>query len=413
MITDGFLQHIERHLVERWLGPPALAQYDRGPVGKASLKPVAEALVRLSDDFTRARQTLTESAPGDYWNDTRRLAYLFHFLPRNYAKADWILAEMGRHARLSQELAAKSQFTILDIGCGPGTSTLATLNFLAALRPAAFRVQVVLVEASAVALREANHLLRQAADWLNAERREAITIQITPHTGDARLIGQYPPHAAADFIWLSNVLNEFSAVSGAASAWVVELAQKKLARDGSLCVIEPALHNTARAAMELRDALLSRDSTWGIFAPCTADGPCRMLAERPARDWCHVALVWKLSPLVEQLDRLTELRSRVQKFFYFVLRQDGKRAAEPRQGWSAWRVIGDLQREKGREKRLVCGPDRCALLTRFKRDRQSENAAFGAALRGDILWLSASPAPLAEGLRLLPGARVERQSPAE
>ncbi|OYT70833.1 MAG: hypothetical protein CFK52_09835 [Chloracidobacterium sp. CP2_5A] len=415
--SDDFLLQLERYLTARRLGSTALAQYDRGPVGKAFLAPIADALARLSNDFTRARQALTEAASGDYWRDARRLAYLFHFLPRNYVKAAWVLAETGRHARLAQELAAKSRFAILDIGCGPGTASLATLNFLAALRPTAFGVSVALVEASPTAAQEAAELLRQAVAWLNAERREAITIHIAPQVGDAAQAQSYLPSDGADFIWLSNVLNETLLESPAASVaapdWVTTLAREGLAPDGGLYVIEPALRETARAAMKLRDALLASDSTLQVFAPCTADGPCRLLAQRPARDWCHVSLTWQPPPLVAQLDSLTGLRSQAQKFFYFVLRRDGKRAAEPRQGWSAWRVIGDLQREKGREKRLACGPDRCALLTRFKRDRRPENAPFSKAERGDILWLSESPAPLADELRLSPGARVERQSPIE
>jgi SAM-dependent methyltransferase len=411
-MNNDLLQHVERYLVGRLLGPEALAQYDRGPVGKAFLRPTASALVRLSDDFTRERQNLAEAAPGDYWHDTRCLAYLFHFLPRNYVKAAWVLAELGGHPDVVKELTAKSRFTVLDVGCGPGTSALATLSFLASLQPAAFQVRIVLVEMSPAALQKATDLLRQAADWINAERHEAMTLHVTPHTGDAKRTGKYPPHAAADFIWLSNVLNECAPEEDPPAAWVRELVRKHLAPDGSLCVIEPALHASARAAMQLRDALLEDLSECGIFAPCTANGPCRMLAGRPERDWCHVALTWHPTPLVAQLDAMTGLSSRIQKFFYFVLRKDGKHATEARSGWTPWRVIGDLQREKGREKRLVCGPDRCTLLMRFKRDRHAGNEAFSAARRGDVLWLSSAPVPLADGLRLLPHTQVERQTVA-
>lgn len=89
-------------------------------MGKVFLRPVASALLRLSEDFTRQRQSLAEASPGDYWGDTRRLAYLFHFLPRNYVKAAWVLAELGSHAGVVEALAGKSRFTILDIGCGRG-----------------------------------------------------------------------------------------------------------------------------------------------------------------------------------------------------------------------------------------------------------------------------------------------------
>ncbi len=421
MFDDDFLRQLERHQVAHRLGSEALAQYDRGPVGRAFLAPIADALVRLSNDFTRKRQALPKASSGDYWHDARRAAYLFHFLPRNYVKVAWVLAEVGRQAQLAAELAAKSQFTVLDIGCGPGTATLATLRFLVALRPTAFRVNAVLVEASPTAAQEATDLLRQAVGWLNAERREAVTVQLRVHTGEATQVKAYLPRGGADFVWLANVLNEISGESTGESAseeemmplpaWIRTLAQEGLTPDGGLYIIEPALHQTARAAMVLRDRLLESVPRLDVFAPCTAGGPCRMRAERPPRDWCHVSLTWKPTPLVAQLDALTGLRSQVQKFFYVVFRQDGKRAVEPRPTGSAWRVIGDLQREKGRDKRLVCGDDRCTLLTRFKRDRRPENAAFGDALRGDILWLSELPVPLADGLRLPPGAHVERQSP--
>src|SRR5690606_11138279 len=64
---------------------------------------------------------------------------------------------------------------------------------------------------------------------------------------------------------------------------LVRIAATKLAPGGVLLLLEPALRETTRALMRLRDEIAKRDEL-AVLGPCPHRGPCPMLARE--RDWC-------------------------------------------------------------------------------------------------------------------------------
>src|SRR5439155_23962568 len=66
---------------------------------------------------------------------------------------------------------------------------------------------------------------------------------------------------------------------------------------GTVAVVEPALRETGRALLALRDVLLREG--WFALAPCFTQGPCPALVS--AKDWCTAEVRWDPPPFFRQL----------------------------------------------------------------------------------------------------------------
>src|SRR5207253_233755 len=74
---------------------------------------------------------------------------------------------------------------------------------------------------------------------------------------------------------------------------------------GTVAIVEPALRETGRALLSLRDALLREG--WFAVAPCFTQAPCPALAS--PKDWCTAEVRWTPPPYFVQLADATGLRA--------------------------------------------------------------------------------------------------------
>jgi hypothetical protein len=203
-----------------------------------------------------------------------------------------------------------------------------------------------------------------------------------------------PPGVVGHFelITAVHVLNELALATADRAALVASWCAQLLTPDGTCLLVEPALRETSRALLEVRDVLVAQ----GLFvvAPCLWQGPCPALA-RP-RDWCHDA-----APSV------AAGRSRVD-FSYLAVRPGGG----PSRDSSLYRVVSDPLPEKGRLRLYGCGPAGRTPLVRLSRDRTPVNAAFEQAVRGEVIAVQGA-SPGGDGLRIGKdtAVRVDRQPP--
>ena len=162
-----------------------------------------------------------------------------------------------------------------------------------------------------------------------------------------------------------------------------------LAPNGLLILIEPALRDTSRELLAVRDQVLT--AGLHVVAPCFWTGPCPALALE--RDWCHDAAPVPSKPRVD--------------FSYLVLR------AEPvPPSPTLNRVVSDPMPEKGRLRLFVCGPQGRHPLIRLTRYRGPKNAALDRATRGAALSIRETEAA-ADGLRVTPTSTVTTPAPPE
>jgi len=194
-----------------------------------------------------------------------------------------------------------------------------------------------------------------------------------------------------DLIVAAHLLNELAPRLSVAeraervAGWCDEL----LAPEGACVLVEPALRETSRALLEIRDRLVAR----GLFvaAPCFWQGDCPALARE--RDWCHDAA----PPAAAG-------RSRVD-FSYLVLRTAGAAATDP----TLFRIVSDRLEEKGRLRLYGCGPAGRHALVRLTRERSEANAAFDTLERGAVATLEGAR-PAGDGLRVTNKTDVLRRS---
>jgi SAM-dependent methyltransferase len=335
------------------------------------LREVAAAVQRLSLGLTRDRKLIGAR----YLDDDRLLgAYLLFYWPVSYLQARGVLSELPRRPR-----------SVLDLGSGPGPVAFAALDAGAA--------EVVAADRSARALAAARRLATEAGEpiatreW-DPQRRGGLS----GLAGSRKL----------DLVTMGHVVNELFPGEGAATrrAALLEEALDLLAPGGSLVVIEPALRETSRGLLEVRDLLVARGVA--VRAPCLFRGACPALV-RPA-DWCHAERPVDPPPLVDEIGRRAGLRKEAVKMSYLVLAPRGE-------GWSApppgltFRIVSEPLPSKGRLRYMGCGPEGRKGLALQEKDVTPRNRAFEGLLRGDVVEVTGVE-PRGDGLRLSPESDV-------
>ena len=156
-------------------------------------------------------------------------------------------------------------------------------------------------------------------------------------------------------------------------AWAEEL----LAPGGTVILVEPALRETSRELLAVRDQLLAL-SDLAIVAPCFWTGACPALVRD--RDWCH--------------DAVTASDRRID-YSYLVLRDRWK----PIPGQLRYRVVSDPMPEKGRLKLFACGSTGRDPYIRLDRNESPANAAFAQLQRGDVARIT-NAVEASDGMRV-------------
>jgi hypothetical protein len=164
-------------------------------------------------------------------------------------------------------------------------------------------------------------------------------------------------------------LREAPAARAAARAErVLAWCRAFLGEGGTAILVEPALRETSRGLLVVRDRLI--DAGLRVVAPCFWAGPCPALARE--RDWCHDAAAPR-APGAARVD-----------FSYLALRASAPLATDE----TLYRIVSDPLPEKGRLRIYGCGPAGRHPLVRLDRHASPSNAAFDELERGDVARVS-------------------------
>jgi ribosomal protein RSM22 (predicted rRNA methylase) len=307
-------------------------------------------------------------------------AYLLFFWPVSYAQARQVLGELPRFSGAA-----------LDLASGPGPLAFAALD--------AGAREVTIVDRSAAALAAASGLAADAGEALSVRRGDVATAR--PAQIDVR--GPF------DLISIGHGLNEMYEGQLDASERRAEMLDSwmGLLKDGgSLLIIEPALRETSRNLLRVRDLLVQRGRV--VRAPCLYRGNCPALVKES--DWCHAERNWRRPPLVEAIAAAAGLRKESLKMSYLLM-------ASPQAGWNepppgrAFRIVSEPLRGKGRLRYMGCGPEGRIGLALQEKHRTEENKAFFALQRGDVVVLTHAE-PRGDGLALNERSEVRVVAPA-
>jgi ribosomal protein RSM22 (predicted rRNA methylase) len=251
-----------------------------------------------------------------------RREYESEIAPRTVAALEWIFAAT----------TLPSPRRVLDLGAGTGAAS----QTIRTRWPSAEIVAVDKVPGPGI--------LR--ADVTRALRPPAVT-------------GRF------DLIVAAHLLNELSLDVDARARLVLGWCREVLEEHGTCVLVEPALRETSRGLLAVRDRLIAG----GLFvlAPCLWQGPCPALARE--RDFCHMSA-----------GVIAQGRSRVD-FSYLALRTQGTPNADN----SVFRMVSDPMADKGRLRFHACGPAGRLLVTRLDRDRSPGNQLLDQIERGAVV----------------------------
>jgi len=335
------------------------------------LRSLAADVARLSTLLTSEREDL----PAVYLKDERlRNAYRAYFLPSNLSKIHKPLQELSLHPR---ELFSKAKLRLLDIGAGPGTASLGALTFFSQQERKNPHLEFIAVDQVAGNLKIAEALF---SSFGTTHGREASLKTVR---SDIEGLGNLL-HGHFDVIILSNVMNELFARddgrTGKRVSILNAILRRALADDGSCIIIEPALRETTREMLEVRDGLLEQG--FNVYSPCLFSGKCPALAN--PKDWCHEDIPWDPPALVKEIDKLTGLRKDSLKFSYLVLRKDSLSLKDVLRE-NSFRVVSEPLVSKGKREFYVCGEAGRRLVTRLDKDATPGNEPFGSLQRGNLV----------------------------
>lgn len=368
------MSDLASHLPALLMRARALLRLPGGPPGelaKAEVPKAAAAVLALHEGLVGGRAL---ARAGTYDEAFHLGAYLLWWWPQTYEKTRAALSlsalpplrSTARSGAGADELRARSVRPgprILDLGAGPGPAAIAALDALGG--------EALAVDKSSAALAEARALGRVRTQELDLSREPA------------------PP--GFDLTLAANVLSELPAARRRA---LIEPLQ------GVVVLIEPALRETGRALLELRDGLLA-GGAWKALAPCLTQRPCPALAA--PKDWCTAEQRWSPPRHVVQLADATGLRAdELLSFAPLVL---ARSAPVPQPG--VFRVVGVPQPEKGKRRFFVCNDQGRLPLSRLDRQASPANEAFGLLERGDLVRLGALE-QRGDGLRVGLETKVEK-----
>jgi ribosomal protein RSM22 (predicted rRNA methylase) len=368
--------------LERWI-PRLIAVWRQarrkgdGPETRLTpqeVKEVGAGVKQLSLGLTRERQL----AGAKYMDDPRLLgAYLLFYWPVSYAQARQALGELPQRPR-----------QVLDLGSGPGPLAFAALDAGAKEVTAADRSKPALALARALA----------------TEAGEALATREWDPTRKASL-----PEGAYDLITMGHVLNELYGTGDGATAPRAALLEQVLAqvkKGGSLLVLEPALRETSRALLKVRDVLVGKG--YAVRAPCLFRGNCPALVKES--DWCHAERPWPMPRVVEELARAAGLHKESLKMSYLMLAPAGEPWPEPTPG-RLFRIVSESLEGKGRQRYIGCGPEGRLGLALQEKHRTEKNERFFKLQRGDVLSVTETE-PKGDGLALDDRSEVRVVAPA-
>ena len=189
-------------------------------------------------------------------------------------------------------------------------------------------------------------------------------------------------------------------------AELLEEAAGLLAPGGSLLVVEPALRDTSRALLRVRDLVVARG--FAVRAPCLFRGACPALLRET--DWCHAERAIEAPPLVAQIAKAAGLRKEAVKMSYLILAAKGEAWAEPPPG-RTFRIVSEPLPSKGRLRYMGCGPEGRLGLSLQEKHVAEGNRRFESLLRGDVVEIVGAE-PRGDGLALGEGSTVRVVSEA-
>jgi ribosomal protein RSM22 (predicted rRNA methylase) len=208
------------------------------------------------------------------------------------------------------------------------------------------------------------------------------------------------------FHWLANkdaLVKEIDRNSlGVFSYSLTEVAETLplLEKFNYLMILEPSIQSDGRKLMELRQELIQRG--YEIAAPCVHQDACPLLTHSK-KDWCHDRIHFKKPDWFQKIEYQLPIKNETLTFSYLIAFKKNERSRilkkseipAPDTDKKLARITGDLLKEKGKSKQLVCFNSERLFLTWLH--KQIEPQEIG---RGNLVYIPNNAKTLSNEIRI-------------
>jgi len=244
----GLPARMER-LIESYIESTCGKDWDSGKTAEL----IRENIVKQKEEYWRGRSRYPK---------IRIISYLLYHFPVYFCQFQYLLLELLRAGMLTNKMS------VLDLGAGPGTITLSTLDFLGKLLDVYSRKKLD------VKLNIRIASIERASENIGCYKELTSLYLSGLAPGGAAVTITEPVHAPVetaavpldfDLIVFSNVLAEMSAAPPARAVAVERIASGS--KNPTLAIIEPADLENSNALRITQHALVRRGFT--VYSPCT------------------------------------------------------------------------------------------------------------------------------------------------
>ena len=270
----------------------------------------ARDVVNLSMIYNHQRKEIDNRM---FAKASSRAAYLIHYLPLNYAKT-YSLLEMFADETLAL-LEASPTIRILDLGCGPGSSSLAFVQWM---KDNEYRSSTIKNKKIIITGMDQNKNFLKDFSILFGENDKKYHLTTTTHNLFFSSKGK-PKIQPFNIMFLSNFINELN-YDPSNTRFMKDLNRIfKYNLDsqwGMVFFIEPALSKTSKNIMNIKSLLEPQLKTIG---PCLHQNKCPLLTPEYKKEWCHDEIKWPKPKLIAALDRKTGLDHNLLRYSYLFI----------------------------------------------------------------------------------------------
>lgn len=235
---------------------------------------LVDKLKEVSANFTSSRDQI-----GKYVLDEDMVsAYAAFFLPTNIPKFHFLMNQLSEEVKSYLKDAA-----FIDIGCGPGTYSVAFLEALNA------KGRVHLVDSSPLMLKQAQKII--SALYPDAKATYSSEVQVE----DSKRV-----------LFWGNSLNEMGVK---AAKKILEKVQADM-----ILFIEPGTKEVFDQVHLLRESLIEKE--FNILYPCQDSKKCP--ASKNEKEWCHQVLRMTHESSIERLGQMAKIDRKIMPFIGHV-----------------------------------------------------------------------------------------------
>ena len=295
----------------------------------SDLHRIADAVMQLSDFFIEHPD---QSTPwGENW---AQLAYIFYYLPLNSTRVSAVIEEIRPY------VAEMGLEQTIDFGAGLATASRQLQTLI--------KGDHFLIEKSSIPA----NLVKDLEPELNS-------FHWHQNPPEKTLVRRKPSLAC-----FSYSLTELADLP----AWAWE--------SRAILIIEPSTQDDGRKLMQLRERLLRQDFV--ALAPCTHQLACPLLTQSKT-DWCHDRIHLEMPEWMQRMETFMPVKNRTLTMSYLFVGYK-KFSPKPNDNKAKARVVGDLMKEKGKDRQMICrGPER-EFLAWFHKHGEHEEIPRGVVI---------------------------------